>query len=248
MRIKLALIALLSFAVSALCLGSAFGFMGGFENFGSPRCELQPTGRSATRSLAWDGSDRAGVAVPATVHYRRGQGDRVVVTGDSALLPHVRLVDGWVEFDCHPRDLNGLRLDVSLPGREFRGFSLAGLGDMDLEGIDQPDLSLHVAGAGNVTATGQTDNLDLHLAGAGHARLGGLSAGRVALHLAGSSNVEVAPRDDLSVHIAGAGTVVLYSEPRSIETHIAGSGRIIHADGSQSGSRHAMTGRQRIPA
>jgi hypothetical protein len=32
--------------------------------------------------------------------------------------------------------------------------------------------------------------------------------------------------------------VTLHSEPRSIETHIVGSGRIIHADGLVSGRNH----------
>jgi hypothetical protein len=37
----------------------------------------------------------------------------------------------------------------------------------------------------------------------------------------------------------GSSTVTLRSEPKSIETHIIGSGRIVHPDGSVSGnSRH----------
>lgn len=246
MRSKLALLALSSFAVSAMCLGGAFAFEAGQMHqtawgwgFIRPSCGLTPSGQEATRRLAWDGSDTAGVAVPANVHYRRGQGDQLVVTGDSALLPHVQIVDGSVQLDCRARGLRDMRLDVTLPGRTFQGFSIAGIGDMTLEGIDQPDLQLHLAGTGNITASGKARNLELHVAGSGDAKLAQLAADRVTLHVAGRSNIDVAPKDDLVVHIAGTGTVTLHSEPRTMETHIAGSGRIIHADGSVSGRSHA---------
>jgi len=247
MRTKLALIALSGFAISAACLGAAAALGAGstiahsisFGDFDLPRCDLTPSGQQATRSLAWDGSDTAGVAVPANVHYRRGQGDQVVVKGDSALVPHVVIEDGSVRLDCRARGLRDMRLDVTLPGRTFQSFSLAGTGNMTLEGIDQPDLQLQLAGTGNIAASGKTSSLELHVAGAGDAKLADLAADRVALHVAGSSNIDVAPKDDLNVHIAGSGTVTLHSEPRSIETHIAGSGRIIHPDGSVSGRQHA---------
>jgi hypothetical protein len=244
MRTKLALIALSSFAVAGACLGGAFALAanqmhGTLANFGGfDSCEIQPSGQSATRRLAWDGSDHAGIAVPANVHYRRGQGDQLVVSGDSALLPHIEIVDGSVQFDCRMRGLKGIRLDVTLPGRDFRGFSLAGSGDINLEGINQPDLSLHIAGAGKVIASGKVENLELHIAGAGDARLASLAVDRVAIHVAGSGNIDVAPKDDLDAHIVGSGTVMLHSEPRSIETHIIGSGRIVHPDGSISGHQH----------
>ena len=46
--------------------------------------------------------------------------------------------------------------------------------------------------------------------------------------LAGSGDSEIAPSDNLAVKIAGSGQVHLKTEPRHIETHIAGSGEIFH--------------------
>ncbi|HXR94563.1 MAG TPA: DUF2807 domain-containing protein [Rhizomicrobium sp.] len=241
MRTSLAVLALSGVALSIACLGAAAAAQGAgrISFFGSdmPRCDLSTTGQTATRSLKWDGSDTAGIAVPATVHYRRGQGDQVVVKGDSALLPHIEIVDGSVQLNCRLRNFRGERLDVTLPGRAFKGFGIAGTGDMTLENLDQPDLEIHVAGAGKVAADGKVQSLELHVAGSGDAKLAGLAVDRMAVHVAGSSNIDAAPKDDLDVHIAGSGTVMLHSEPHSIETHIVGSGRIIHPDGSVSG-RH----------
>jgi hypothetical protein len=246
MHTKLGIIALSSFAIAAACLGGAFALGAdkfkdsiSFGDFDSPRCDLSLTGQQATRSLAWDNSDTAGVAVPANIHYRRGQGSQVVVTGDSALVPHVEVVDGAVRFNCRIRSLKGTRLEVTLPGRQFEGFSIAGVGNMTLENIDQPDLKISVAGAGKVAASGKVESLELHVAGAGDAKLAQLAVNRVAVHVAGSSDIDVAPKDDLDAHIVGSSTVTLRSEPKSIETHIIGSGRIIHPDGSVSGNgRH----------
>jgi hypothetical protein len=247
MRTKLAMIALSGFTVAVVCLGGAFALDAGklkdslisFGDSDSPRCDLSLTGQQATRNLAWDGRDTAAVAVPANIHYRRGQGDQVVVTGDSALVRHVEVVDGAVRLDCRIRGLKGARLDVTLPGREFEGFSIAGVGDMTLENIDQPDLRINVAGAGNVTASGNVKSLELQVAGASDDKLEGLVADRVAVHIAGASNIDVAPKDDLEANIVGSGTVTLHAEPKNIETHIIGSGRIIHPDGSMSGNnRH----------
>ena len=247
MRTKLALIALTGFTVATVCLGGAFALSGkiniadAITSFGDsdlPRCESL-SAQSATRSLSWDNSDTAGIAVPANVHYHRGQGDQLVVTGNSALLPHIEIVDGSVRLNCHVRAPRGLRFDVTLPGREFKDFSLAGVGDMTLENLDQQELGINVAGAGNVAASGKVESLKLHVAGAGDAKLDELTVDRIAVNVAGSSHIDVAPRDDLEANIVGAGTVVLHSEPHSIETHVIGSGRIIHPDGSVSGNnRH----------
>lgn len=246
MSTKLALIALTGFALSIACLGAATAFDGrsiihsiSFGDFDLPRCDLSPSGQTGTRSLAWDGSDSAGIAVPANVHYRRGQGDQVLVKGDTALLSHVRVMDGSVQFDCRVRGYKTMqRLDVTLPGREFKGFSIAGAADMALENIDQRNLALHVAGTGNISASGKVESLELHVAGAGDAKLAQLAVDRLAIHVAGSGDIDASPRDDLDAHIVGSGTVTLHSEPHSIETHIIGSGRIVHPDGSVS-SRHA---------
>jgi len=135
------------------------------------------------------------------------------------------------------RDVENLMRVRELLYRE--GFTIAGVGDMSLENIDQPDLKITVAGAGNVAASGNVKRLELQVAGASDAKLAGLAVDRVAVHIAGSSQIDVAPKDDLEANIVGSGTVMLHSEPKNIETHIIGSGRIIHPDGSVSGNnRH----------
>ena len=230
---KLATIALCGIAVSAICLGAAAAIGGhdakaldlGFLD--GPSCNFEPSGKTGSRTIAWDGSDRVSVAVRADTTYRRGEGDKLVVTGDTAVLPHVQVEDGRIELDCH-RGGHYDKLAIALPGRTFEKFGLAGSGSIMIDGIDQPRLKLGIAGSGNVQASGKTQDLEVGIAGSGKMKLGQLASNNVEVHVAGSGDTEIAPKGDLEVHIAGSGKIRLLTEPKNVETHIVGSGKIIH--------------------
>jgi hypothetical protein len=226
------LIALGGITLCAMALGAAaaIGDPDGksFGIFGDrPACNFDMAGHDGTRTIAWDGSETVGIAVPADAKYTRGSGDAVTVTGDANLIQHVRVREGNIEMDCHSWHREG-RMAINLPGRTFTKFGVAGSGSMLLSGIDQPELKLGVAGSGDVTATGKTGKLDIGIAGSGKMHLGKLAANDVQLKIAGSGNTEIAPSGDLSVKIAGSGKVHLMTEPKHIETKIAGSGEIFH--------------------
>ena len=86
-------------------------------------------------------------------------------------------------------------LDVTLPGRDFQTFSLAGSGSLSLvDNIDQPDLRRRLAGSGDVEASGKTSNRDVKLAGSGNAKLACWRRTASSSRSAGSNNAEVAPK------------------------------------------------------
>ena len=236
---KFALVGITGLVVCGVCLAAAAAIGGKalqdaqVSEFRRPdgpaRCDFEASGQQGSRSLAWNGGDSVAIAIPAMVHYRPGTGDQVVIKGDSAILSHIRIADSthqdWIATGAIPKATG---LDVTLPGRPFRGFKIAGAGTLALDDIDQPDLKISIAGAGDVQANGKTDNLDLDMAGAGEARLGKLVAGRARVRMAGANNAEIAAIDDLNVKIAGLGDVKLLTEPYKMESDIAGAGHIIH--------------------
>ncbi|MGH6827563.1 MAG: head GIN domain-containing protein [Rhizomicrobium sp.] len=259
---KLALIALCSFAICALCLGGAFALGGNavgdavfnFDGFGLPRCDI--TGNESgpgTRSLPWNGNgDSVSIALPANTHYQAGSGDRMVVTGDPAIISHIRVRDGVVDMDCRDGFRHFGRVEVTLPGRRtFRNFRMLGSGNMQLSGLSQPEaklslegsgniesqgkvdgLRLEVDGSGTIESQGQTDNLHVGVNGSGKLRLAGLAVKNADVDISGSGKVDIAPQDSLNVDISGSGTIYLRSEPKSIKVDISGSGRIVHPDGA----------------
>lgn len=236
---KLGIIALSALAVSAICLGAAAAIgarHGGGEVFdfsmfdGMGGCEK--TGATAeSLELAWDGGDSVTVEVPATLHYKRGVGDKVQVKGDPQLLAHLRIHDGTIEMNCHIHGWHHRRLDITLPGREFRQYRIEGMGDVDLQDIDQTALKLEIAGSGDITASGKTDDLDLRIAGRGDAKLKDLMARNVKIEIAGRGDVETSPLDDADIDVAGSGNVKLYTEPKHLNTSIMGSGNVDHLAG-----------------
>ncbi len=201
-------------------------------NWDGNACTITPTGKRGSRTLDWNAGDDIAINLPANVQYARGQGEQIVIEGDEALLPRVHINDNDLELDCRLRNARSQRLTITLPGQEFRRFAVHGSANMVLAGLDQAELQIDIYGSGDVTASGRVERLDFDVAGSGQGRFGNLDAGTVDIDIAGSGDVEVAPRDSLSVDIAGSGKVTLKTEPQTIDTSIAGSGRIIHPDGS----------------
>jgi hypothetical protein len=183
---------------------------------------------------AWDGGDRAEIAVPATVHYQLSGSPRVIVKGPVDLIERVRFQDG--ELKLKERLFGnwgntGERLDVTITGVKLRKVGLAGKVDMDMGEIHQDELQLSIAGKGSFNASGSADNLMLNVAGSGEYHLGKLVAHSVKVSIAGSGDVDTASPQQARVSIVGSGKVHFVAMPSDISTSIIGSGHISDASG-----------------
>ena len=237
MRKHLGSIAIGGLFVAVIFLGGAWLLegRGGWRDFAHsvsewrlPRCDAL-SGRPGTRSIAWSGGQSVGVAIPATLRYEPGGGDQVSISGDAALIPHVTIDENDFKLNCRSAELTPESLTITMPGaRRFRTFSLAGVTNLMLSNIDQPELNFNLAGSSHVVAKGRVDNVHINGAGLSDAKLGDLAVTDAHLNLAGASTVEIAATGVLEVNGAGAVTVILRAEPESVRTHIMGSGRIIH--------------------
>jgi len=228
---SLAVVAGGGIALSVICLAAATAIGGDglhdlpFGLFSS--CRALNSDGSNSREFAWDDSgDEVAINVPARILYRRGSGDVLVASGPPDMLDHLRVQNGRIDFDCG--GFHRGRLDLTLPGRAFNDFTVNGSGTLTLQDIDQRRLRIRIRGSGKASATGTAEEVDLSIAGSGDADFGKLAVKRVDINIAGSGNADVAPEDAASVHIAGSGKIRLLTQPRSLETHIAGSGQIIN--------------------
>jgi hypothetical protein len=218
-----------AFAAASMGVGRIADNMD-FTWFDGPACAA--TGATAaSRSLAWDGSDSISVRIPANIHYRPTNGQGLEVRGDPMILSHLRVKDGHIDLDCHMRHWRGRRVDITLPGRAFREYHIAGLADMDLQDIDQDALKISIAGKTTVTASGKVGALKLDIAGKGDAHMKDLMVQNLEIDIAGRGDIEASPIADADISIAGSGDVALYTEPRRISTSIMGSGNIRHLAG-----------------
>jgi len=180
------------------------------------------------RRLAWSGGDTVEVAVPATVRYRSGEGDEVIVRGPSDVIAQVTIDGGRIRLDC--RIQARLRdIEIILPGRKFSRVALAGSGRLIMENVSQPELAVRVAGSGDIQVQGKVDHVKVTISGAGRARLADLATQQLTVKVSGSGSIEAAPTEIADIDLSGSGNVRLLTHPAQVRSHVSGSGRITQA-------------------
>ncbi len=188
-------------------------------------CDGKSTGDATPeRRIAWDGGDSVAINASATVHYRAGEGDEVIVRGRPEAVAHVKVHDGKISVTC--RGVSRNDLDITLPGRNFRDVAMNGSGHMTMENIDQPTLNLSIAGSGKVHAQGKSEDVRISLAGSGEAVLTNLTNEKLKISIAGSGDVRASGTGNRAdVSIAGSGDVFLGDlQIKTLNVSVAGSG------------------------
>jgi len=230
---KLATIAALGLLTSAVCIGAAAAIGGGslagagleglFDH--GPRCPRIEGATATSRALDWDGSDKVQLVVFSDASYAPGPDNKLHASGDPQVLAHLQIRDGKIDLDCRGwRDRDQIKL--ILPGREFREFAIAGRSDLKLDRLNQSSLKAQIAGTGTIKANGRIDDLRIEVAGVGHADFGKVTGRSAKVKLAGVSSADIAPSDSADIKIAGPSTVNLHSDPKDLDTQIAGPGRL----------------------
>ena len=240
---KLILVAAIGLATSAACIGTAAAIGGaslseGIEGFslfdGRPRCEAFAGNAAATqtRIMAWDGSDHAGMNLMGQASYTPGTDDRVHASGNPQVLAHLRIRHGSVEMDCRGWRDRTREIAITLPGREFKKFEVTG-GRLVLARLEQPRVSIEIAGSGKVQAAGgKLEQIHLEIAGSGEMDFDDITADRGRLEIAGSGTMrgKNAVIDDFKMEIAGTGRGEFGQiTARTAKAEIAGSGTVIAA-------------------
>ncbi|MFK0164445.1 GIN domain-containing protein [Rhizobium sp. NPDC090279] len=188
-------------------------------------CAATASGRNQI-VLPFSSNGSLAIDIPATVQYQPGGKAEAVVSGDPALLDHVKLEGGRLSLDCNPGWSNA-KFDVSLSGPLVTDWKVRGSGDLALSELDQTDLRLSITGSGSVVATGSVKTVDLDVSGSGAARLKDLAAQSVKIRIRGSGDAEVAAAADADISISGSGNIELYGHPVLRRSVIRGSGRLV---------------------
>ena len=182
---------------------------------------------ASERRLAWTGGDAIDIALPATVHFRGGEGNEIVLRGPPDIIAHIELQGDRLTLNC--RWSTGRDLEITLPSQPFRRVNVSGSGKLSMENLDQPELALGISGSGTLRGQGSVDQLSVVISGSGTGRLAGVAVKQLTAKISGSGNLEAAPKDDADISISGSGNVRLLSRPTRLKSHIAGSGRITQA-------------------
>ena len=232
MASKLVTVAVLGLLTSAVCIGAAAAIGGGSLDDGiaglfdrGPRCPTIDGVTATSRDLEWDGSDKVELVVFSDASYAPGSDNKLHASGDPQVLAHLQIRDGKIDLDCRGwRDRD--KITLTLPGREFREFAIAGRSDLKLDRLNQSYMKAKIAGTGTIQANGRVDDLKIEIAGVGHADFGKVTGRSARVELAGVSSADIAPTDSAKIQIAGPSTVNLHSNPKDLDTDIAGPGSL----------------------
>ena len=167
-----------------------------------------------------------------SLKVKQGSPASVVLHGDSNLLP---LVETVVEGNrsLHLRWKRGVSVRSQVPvvveviAPQVQAISSAGSGNIEIDTMKVPRLSLSIKGSGDVRAKGlHTEALAIGVAGSGDLELAG-QAVRMAIEMSGSGGIDAGElrSDEVTIGIAGSGDALVHAS-RKLVANIAGSGEV----------------------
>jgi hypothetical protein len=193
---------------------------------------VEGNGRAASETRNTGEFNAIGLSGGMALKLRQGSPASVVVHGDSNLLP---LIETVIEGDkllklrlkraVSVRNHVPLLIEVVAP--QVQAVASAGSGNIEIDTMKAPRLSLSIKGSGNLRAKDlNTGDLAISIAGSSGLTLAGQSS-RMAIEVSGSGNIDASELrcDDVTVGIAGSGDAVVHAS-RKLVASIAGSGAI----------------------
>lgn len=140
------------------------------------------------------------------------------------------------------------RLTVQITLPELHSLEVEGGNDVSLAGLHGGDTAIKAAGATNITADGQLDELTVRLAGAGHADLSKLLVADAKVTVDGVGSVIVSPRESLDATMNGVGAIFYTGSPSKVNTRMNGLGTIARQESSEGSGEQPKAKPEEAPA
>ncbi len=214
----LALVAIVSGLLSAVCLGSVY-----------MRANVHDSGSTAplTREIAWDGSARVSLGVPAVLRYVQAPGPGKYLARGPHRSVSTLTVAGGIIRDALLR--TGAVLEITLTAPSVSSFHLDGHSRLIIEGYEQDSLALHTEGRAVVDASGRARDVRIFMKGDGAINLARLDVEALQSDINGASTVIAAPMQRATLDVSGKASVILLTRPTHLMTQLEESGRVIDA-------------------
>lgn len=183
-------------------------------------------GPQTSRTLAWSGADHLDLDLPADVRYVQADGPgTVTVTGPKRAVDQVSVQGDSIRYERH-RPHWRPKLSIVVRAPNISGFGISGANTLVIENYRQKTLRLDVSGLGEVTATGEADDVDVDMSGKGEVDLGALKTRGANVDISGAAQATIAPTERAKLEISGAGDIRLLTRPAQLETDISGAGTL----------------------
>lgn len=215
--------------------------------------KIRGNGKMTTITRTTSDYDVIAVAGSFDVELVSGREGKITLEGESNLLEYVltEVKGGKLKIRTKKgynlRVSNGKKLVITVPFEDLDKVALSGSGDvytknatikgenlsMALAGsgdiilnVDVDNLKMGVSGSGDMTARGNADNAEMKLAGSGDIHAYKLTAKNALVSLAGSGDIRLYVEDSIKARVAGSGDITYKGRPTKEDTKVAGSGSI----------------------
>jgi hypothetical protein len=121
--------------------------------------------------------------------------------------------------------------DIYLKGevnaRDFN-LSIAGSGDLRTDSLLCENITVRIAGSGNARLTGVGLHSKFSIAGSGNINAKEFFVQEAKCNISGSGNIHTRVSEILDASVSGSGDIIYSGEPATVNTSVAGSGKIKH--------------------
>lgn len=184
----------------------------------------------------------------AEVYFTQGDEQSVKVEASDDIMKHIvtEVKDRSLDIKLEDGFKTHESITVYVTVKELCQLAVAGSGKMiGKSHINCDDMSLNIAGSGNINAdirslsvkisvsgsgsldvAGTTTAMDIKVAGSGSVNAKDLQAVNSTVAITGSGSSTINTREELNVSITGSGGVKYVGEPAKLHTNITGSGNV----------------------
>lgn len=194
---------------------------------------IKGNGRRLVDKRTLTSFSKLSVDIAANIEFIASNRYQVEVTGDENIVPLITstVSNGTLLIESRGSFSTQNILHIKVYGSPaLNGLIANGSSDIKLVGLKGLTLKIDLDGAGDLTAQGSMQNLELIIDGSTSVNMRELQADNVTLSIGGSADAIVTANNILNVTIDGAGDVVYYGNPEVINQEIDGAGDITAGD------------------
>ena len=185
-------------------------------------------GAAKTEVRALSGFSGISMLAPVSLTYVASHAPSIQVTAPPNILPLLvtSVENGQLVISLIGSVSLRTPVIVNVEGEMLELLTMMGAGQAQLNGLSGQVIRLHIAGTGNIAATGNVERLEAKMSGAGNIDTTGTRAMQVAIDVSGSGDVHAYASQSVQVDISGAGNVTISGNPAQRSINRSGSGSV----------------------
>ncbi|WP_333694943.1 head GIN domain-containing protein [Flavobacterium sp.] len=214
--------------------------------------KIKGNGKISSKEIKTNSYETLSIGGSFHVTLIEGAEGNIKLTGEENILEYVVVECTDSELKIHTekgfqlQTSKGNKIEIQIPIQEIHKINLAGSGKIVSNfKLKSNELSVTLAGSGNIKLDLQTTNVEVKLAGSGTIELKGQTQKLVAglagsgtlkaqdlitetstVSVSGSGKINTFCSEFIEAKVAGSGSIDYLGNPKKVDTKVAGSGKI----------------------